>query len=153
MPRLLTSPESFRCGGWVLKSALSPITQVQDSQRGTIRWRIAVANSARRVSFPPWSYNGRKREDTSVPLGCVIARQRPGTALGFIFLSMEDETGIANIIIHPQLYERERALVTRAKFLKVSGKLQNQDGVIHVKADKLDLLQGPAVEVRSHDFH
>ncbi len=85
--------------------------------------------------------------------GCVIARQRPGTALGFIFLSLEDETGIANVIIHPQLYELERVLVTRAKFLKVSGLLQNQHGVVHVKADNLELLQGPAVELRSHDFH
>ena len=85
--------------------------------------------------------------------GAVIARQRPGTALGFIFLSMEDETGIANIIIHPQLYERERVLVTRGKFLKVYGKLQNQDGVVHVKAEELELLQVSAIEVRSHDFH
>jgi len=85
--------------------------------------------------------------------GCVIARQRPGTALGFIFLSMEDETGIANIIIHPELYERERVVVTRGKFLKVYGKLQNQDGVIHVKADTVELLQSAPIEVRSHDFH
>ncbi len=96
----------------------------------------------------------RKEEGRYVcTAGCVIARQRPGTALGFIFLSMEDETGIANIIIHPQLYERERVLVARAKFLKVYGLLQNQDGVVHVKADKLELLQGPSFEVRSHDFH
>jgi error-prone DNA polymerase len=85
--------------------------------------------------------------------GCVIARQRPGTALGFIFLSMEDETGIANVVIHPELYERQRLLVTRGKFLKVSGKLQNQDGVIHVRAEHLELLQVSAIEVRSHDFH
>ena len=85
--------------------------------------------------------------------GCVIARQRPGTAMGFIFLSMEDETGIANIIISPQLYERERVLVTRVKFLKVHGKLQNQDGVIHVKAHHLESLHAPAIEVHSHDFH
>ena len=85
--------------------------------------------------------------------GCVIARQRPGTALGFIFLSMEDETGIANIIIHPELYERERVLVTRGKFLKVYGKLQNQDGIVHVKAEGLELLQATAIEIRSHDFH
>jgi error-prone DNA polymerase len=70
--------------------------------------------------------------------GAVIARQRPGTALGFIFLSMEDETGIANIIIHPQLYERERVLVTRGKFLKVYGKLQNQEkNVVHVKSGRV----------------
>jgi error-prone DNA polymerase len=85
--------------------------------------------------------------------GAVIARQRPGTALGFIFLSMEDETGIANVIIHPQLYDSERILVTRGKFLKVYGKLQNQDGVVHVKAEQLELLHAAAVELRSHDFH
>jgi error-prone DNA polymerase len=66
--------------------------------------------------------------------GCIIARQRPGTAKGSIFLSLEDETGIANVIITPDLYERERILVTRCKFLMAEGPLQNQDGVIHVKA-------------------
>ena len=66
--------------------------------------------------------------------GCVIARQRPGTAKGFIFLSMEDETGIANVIVTPDLYERERLVVTRSKFILAEGPLQNQDGVIHVKA-------------------
>ena len=49
--------------------------------------------------------------------GCVIARQRPGTAKGFIFLSMEDETGIANVIVTPDLYDRDRLLVVRSKFL------------------------------------
>ena len=88
-----------------------------------------------------------------ISAGSVIARQRPGTALGFIFLSMEDETGISNVVIHPQLYEEQRVLVTRGKFLKVYGKLQNQDGVVHVKADLLELLQVSAIEVRSHDFH
>ncbi len=85
--------------------------------------------------------------------GCVIARQRPGTAMGFIFLSMEDETGIANVIIHPELYERQRLLVAGARFLKVEGKLQNQDGVIHVKADHVELLDAAAIQVGSHDFH
>jgi error-prone DNA polymerase len=59
--------------------------------------------------------------------GCVIARQRPGTAKGFIFLSMEDETGIANVIVTPDLYERERLVVTRSKFILAEGPLQNQD--------------------------
>jgi error-prone DNA polymerase len=85
--------------------------------------------------------------------GCVIARQRPGTASGFIFLSMEDESGIANVIIHPDLYERERVLVTRGKFLIVEGTLQNQDHVVHVKAAKIAPLAISQVEVRSHDFH
>ena len=85
--------------------------------------------------------------------GGVIARQRPGTAIGFVFLSMEDETGIANIIVHPDLYERERVVVTRGKFLLIEGKLQNEDGVVHVRADAIQLYDMGAVEVRSHDFH
>lgn len=85
--------------------------------------------------------------------GCVIARQRPGTAKGFIFLSMEDETGIANIIVTPDLYERERLVVTRSKFILVEGLLQNQDNVIHVKATHLQPLSNLALEVQSHDFH
>ncbi len=85
--------------------------------------------------------------------GCIIARQRPGTAKGFIFLSMEDETGIANVIVTPDLYDRERVLVTRSKFLLAEGPLQNQDGVIHVKATRLAALSDHAIEMRSHDFH
>ena len=85
--------------------------------------------------------------------GCVIARQRPGTAKGFIFLSMEDETGIANVIITPDLYERERVVVTRSKFVLVEGALQNQDGVIHVKAKLIQPLAFHDLELRSHDFH
>ena len=85
--------------------------------------------------------------------GCVIARQRPGTAKGFIFISMEDETGIANVIITPDLYERERVVVTRSKFVLVEGALQNQDGVIHIKAKRIQPLAFSNLEVRSHDFH
>jgi len=85
--------------------------------------------------------------------GCVIARQRPGTAKGFIFLSMEDETGIANVIVTPDLYERQRLIVTGSKFIVAEGLLQNQDGVIHVKAARLRSLSDQALEVRSHDFH
>jgi error-prone DNA polymerase len=85
--------------------------------------------------------------------GCVIARQRPGTAKGFIFLSMEDETGIANVIITPDLYERERVVVTRSKFVLVEGALQNQDGVIHIKAKRIRPLAFSNLEVTSHDFH
>lgn len=85
--------------------------------------------------------------------GCIIARQRPGTAKGFIFISMEDETGIANIIVTPDLYDRDRLVVTRSKFLLVEGPLQNQDNVIHVKATRLQSLADLALEVRSHDFH
>ena len=85
--------------------------------------------------------------------GCIIARQRPGTAKGFIFISMEDETGIANIIVTPDLYDRDRLVVTRSKFLLVEGPLQNQDNVIHVKAVRLPELPGSCLEMGSHDFY
>jgi error-prone DNA polymerase len=85
--------------------------------------------------------------------GCVIARQRPGTAKGYIFISMEDENGIINVIVNPELYKTTRLVVTRSKFLLVEGKLQNQDGVIHVKAATVHPMQGEMLDLRSHDFH
>ena len=85
--------------------------------------------------------------------GCVIARQRPGTAHGFIFLSIEDETGISNAIIDPQLYEQNRALVTYARFLLVEGTLQNLDKVIHIRARHIEELNVTAAPTQSHDFH
>jgi error-prone DNA polymerase len=95
----------------------------------------------------------RKNGEFVRTAGCIIARQRPGTAKGFIFLSMEDETGIANVIITPDLYDRDRLVVTRSRFLLVEGVLQNQDNVIHVKATRLTPLSDQALELRSHDFH
>src|SRR3569833_1753896 len=83
--------------------------------------------------------------------GCVIARQRPGTAIGFVFLSIEDETGISNAIISPQLYEQYRLLVSTERFLVVEGKLQNQDGVIHVRAQRLQTMHLNRVAAPSHE--
>jgi len=85
--------------------------------------------------------------------GCVIARQRPGTAKGFVFLSLEDETGISNAIVTPAVYEQYRRIVAYGKFLVIEGKLQNQENVISVKADCVRLLEIGAIDVRSHDFH
>jgi error-prone DNA polymerase len=73
--------------------------------------------------------------------GRVISRQRPGTAKGFVFLSLEDESGIANIILAPDVFEQNRLVVTRSRFLAIEGKLQNQDGVIHLKARRLAPLE------------
>jgi error-prone DNA polymerase len=70
--------------------------------------------------------------------GRIICRQRPGTAKGFVFLSVEDETGIANVIIAPDVFEQNRLVVTRSRFLSIRGKLQNQDGVVHVKAQQME---------------
>jgi error-prone DNA polymerase len=85
--------------------------------------------------------------------GCVVARQRPGTAKGFVFLSLEDETGIANIILTPDVFEKNRTVVTRSRFLSIAGRLQNQDGVIHVKAERIMPRDITSADIRSHDFH
>jgi error-prone DNA polymerase len=85
--------------------------------------------------------------------GCVIARQRPGTAHGFVFLSLEDETGIANAIITPDLFEKNRLLLVSQRFLLVEGVLQNVDNVVSVKADRVLPLEVTGAETSSHDFH
>jgi error-prone DNA polymerase len=85
--------------------------------------------------------------------GCVIARQRPGTAKGFVFLSLEDETGISNIIVNPDLYEKYRKVINGEKFLRVEGVLQNQDNVISIKASRVLPVAIRSVETESHDFH
>jgi error-prone DNA polymerase len=84
--------------------------------------------------------------------GSVIARQRPGTAKGFVFLSLEDETGIANAIITPQLFERSHVVVHQ-QFLVIEGRLQNQDNVVSVKAESVRPLNITQAETSSHDFH
>jgi error-prone DNA polymerase len=85
--------------------------------------------------------------------GCVIARQRPGTAKGMMFMSLEDETGIANAIIAPDLLQKNRVLLISERFLMVEGILQNQDNVIHVRAEKVSPLRVTQAETVSHDFH
>jgi error-prone DNA polymerase len=85
--------------------------------------------------------------------GCVIARQRPGTAKGFVFLSLEDETGISNVIVNPDLYEKYRLVINREKFLRVDGVLQNQDHTISIKASRVLPISITAAETESHDFH
>ena len=88
-----------------------------------------------------------------IVVGAVIVRQRPGTAKGFVFLSLEDETGIANIIITPQLFERDHTVVVHHPFLLIRGTLQNLDGVVSVKAGRIEPFKLATAEVQSHDFH
>jgi error-prone DNA polymerase len=84
--------------------------------------------------------------------GAVITRQRPGTAKGFVFLTLEDETGIANIIVRPDLFGEDRATIVNAPYLMVEGILQIQEGVTSVKAERVISLAGDAPEPQSHDF-
>jgi error-prone DNA polymerase len=84
--------------------------------------------------------------------GMVITRQRPGTAKGFVFLTLEDETGVSNIIVRPDLFDRQRMTVIRQPFLLVDGVLQNQDGVVSIKAERVQGIDGGA-SVDAHDFY
>jgi error-prone DNA polymerase len=84
--------------------------------------------------------------------GMVITRQRPGTAKGFVFLTLEDETGISNIIVRPDLFDRERMTVIGQPFLLVDGVLQHQEGVLSVRAERVQGINGPA-SVDAHDFY
>jgi error-prone DNA polymerase len=85
--------------------------------------------------------------------GMVITRQRPGTAKGFVFLTLEDETGIANIIVRPDLFARDRLVIIEEPFLIVDGVLQTQDGVIAVRADDITGLPGTGIDFEAHDFY
>lgn len=88
--------------------------------------------------------------------GMVITRQRPGTAKGFMFLTLEDETGIANIIVRPDLFASARLVIVEEPFLLVDGVLQHQDGVVSVRAEAVQGLRGPGaegLEFQAHDFY
>jgi error-prone DNA polymerase len=74
--------------------------------------------------------------------GMVITRQRPGTAKGMVFLTLEDETGLSSIVIRPDVYARDRMAVVESPFLLVDGVLQQQDGVVAVRAERIQRLDG-----------
>jgi len=84
--------------------------------------------------------------------GAVVVRQRPGTAKGFVFLTLEDETGMSQAIVHPNLFRDQRALIVSSPGLIVEGILQNTDGQCSVKAERFWPLEGMG-DVASHDFH
>jgi len=86
--------------------------------------------------------------------GNVICRQRPGTAKGFVFISLEDETGVSNAIVTPDLFERTRLLITEEPFLAIEGEVQNTDNVVLIKAQKIfPLSHDGLLGSESHDFH
>jgi error-prone DNA polymerase len=90
---------------------------------------------------------------TAVAAGCVITRQRPGTAKGLIFLTLEDETGHANVIVMPDVYSLDPMVVLHERFVQVKGRVQNQDGVVHLRAERISPLSISAAATQSHDFH
>jgi error-prone DNA polymerase len=85
--------------------------------------------------------------------GSVICRQRPGTAKGFVFVSLEDETGLANAVVRPQLFEQRRLTITQEPALIITGHLQLHDGVIHIQAEEIRALRCDDLPAEaSHDF-
>jgi len=111
------------------------------------RSELALRGVLRAADLP------RARDGRRVRIaGMVITRQRPGTAKGFVFLTLEDETGISNVIIRPDLYDRERTAVVRQPFLMIEGVLQHQDGVLSVRAERIEGIHG-AASIDAHDFY
>jgi len=98
--------------------------------------------------------NGREGERIATA-GLVICRQRPGTAKGFVFLTLEDETGLINVVVTPQRFERQALLISRTPLLLVRGVLQVEQKVVNVRAQQFRALQAAvgAEFARRHDFH
>ena len=102
-----------------------------------------------RASDLPQARDGRRVRVA----GMVITRQRPGTAKGFVFLTLEDETGIANIIIRPAVFAGERLTIIEEPFLLIEGTLQNLEGVTSVRAERLEGLGGTPVDIDARNFY
>ena len=85
-------------------------------------------------------------------VGGVIARQRPPTARGFLFMSLEDETGISNIVVHPNMFEQNRLLLISEPFLWVEGILQNRNNVTSIRARKFQAVPGIDIDLWSRNF-
>ena len=86
--------------------------------------------------------------------GNVIVRQRPSTAKGVTFLSLEDETGISNIVVMPDRFDEQRFTILSHPWIIVEGIMQNIDQVTHVLAERVSPLANPLeIATRSHDFH
>jgi error-prone DNA polymerase len=148
-------------GPQVARSPLSPMTPVERMTADyagtsltigphpmTLRRHDLSARGVQRAVDLPRGRTGQRVRTA----GMVITRQRPGTAKGFVFLTLEDETGIANIIIRPDLFAAARTIAVSAPFLLVEGILQNIDGVTSIKAERLESL-GDLPAAESHDFY
>jgi error-prone DNA polymerase len=99
--------------------------------------------------------SSRRHDEPVRTAGLVIVRQRPGTAKGFVFLGLEDETGRLDVIISPKLYAREREIINRNGILAVTGRLGIEDEVVNLKAEAFHpvKLEDASRIVQSHDYH
>src|SRR5205807_2066019 len=85
--------------------------------------------------------------------GQVDTRQRPGTAKGIMFISLLDETGFANIVVMPDILKKYWTTACTNRFLRIEGIVENVDGVVHLKAERIMPLEVSAAHIKSHNFH
>ncbi len=139
---------------------LAPMTRVERLNADYETTRVTVGAHPvefLRAQFPnAWMAAEVKQAAHGIRLqtvGMVICRQRPGTAKGFVFLSLEDETGISNIVINPRLYEHRRLVIAEEAFLVIEGVIQQHAGVTHLRALRIGAVQSGVPASASHDFH
>jgi error-prone DNA polymerase len=112
------------------------------------RARLERSGVARAADLP------RMRDGVSVRVaGAVVVRQRPGTAKGFVFLNLEDETGLVNVVVPPPIFHRCRLMLVDEPFLLIVGVLEHREGVISVRAGRIEPFRHRLQQVPSHDFH
>jgi error-prone DNA polymerase len=116
---------------------------VEDYRRLSLSLKAHPASFMRarltaRAILPSDKLRSVKNGERVTVAGLVLVRQRPGTAKGVIFMTLEDEAGVANIIVWPKVFERLRAIVLGARFVAVTGKLQSEQGVIHIVAERMN---------------
>jgi len=112
------------------------------------RERLERLRVARAIDLP-----GLKDGRAVRVAGAVVVRQRPGTAKGFVFLNLEDETGLVNVVVPPPLFHRYRLILVQEPFLYVEGTLEHRDDVISVRAGRIQPLRSELGRLPSHDFH
>lgn len=106
----MSAPTTFAPSGWPRPPACLPHARLSEPPSGA---RVTVA-------------------------GLVLVRQRPGTASGVIFITLEDETGVANIVVWPKLFERYRRAVIAGRCLRITGRMQREGGVVHIIAEEVE---------------
>ena len=153
MSRVELTEADYRMTG--LSLAGHPMSHLRDWLRRngipTVAEALEVASRGSRVT-------GHETRDprpaTVVVAGLVICRQRPHTAKGFVFVTLEDETGMLNVVIPPTVFERQRLLIAGSPLLMVRGELQVEGLVVNVKAEECEAIDAEAGRhAKSHDFH
>ena len=117
---------------------------------------MALARSHLSSDILPSTELGRVANGTLISTaGAVICRQRPGTAKGVVFITLEDETGLSNSVVYGKIFEKYRLTITTEPFLLITGRIQQAEGTTHVVAERIEALpSGEALPVAaSHDFH